>query len=173
MAPLHAPASPSAPATSLEAVKARQQKTWASGDFAVIGSLIHVTAEHLVESADLQAGWRVLDVACGAGQIAIPAARAGARVTGIDIATNSIEKAPHGRTSLHLKWRQRSRPQSASGSLFFLVPQLSDPRCFVPRTCFFLFLAHLFKKFRVLAPINARLNAVSCKSNAPARPNNS
>jgi ubiquinone/menaquinone biosynthesis C-methylase UbiE len=35
----------------------------------------------------------VLDVACGAGQIAIPAARAGARVTGIDIATNSIEQA--------------------------------------------------------------------------------
>ena len=35
----------------------------------------------------------MLDVACGAGQIAIPAARAGAQVTGIDIATNSIEAA--------------------------------------------------------------------------------
>ena len=38
-------------------------------------------------------GTRMLDVACGAGQIAIPAARAGAQVKGIDIASNSIEQA--------------------------------------------------------------------------------
>jgi SAM-dependent methyltransferase len=42
---------------------------------------------------DVAPGTRMLDVACGAGQIAIPAARAGARVTGVDIASNLIEQA--------------------------------------------------------------------------------
>jgi SAM-dependent methyltransferase len=77
-----APATPSAP--DLAAVKARQQKTWASGDFGVIAALIHASAEHLVESADLQAGWRVLDVATGTGNAALAAARCGCEVVGVD-----------------------------------------------------------------------------------------
>ena len=52
------------------AVKARQQNTWASGDFSVVASRIVLQAEHLCEAADLQAGWRVLDVATGSGNAA-------------------------------------------------------------------------------------------------------
>ncbi|MFO0931118.1 MAG: methyltransferase domain-containing protein [Planctomycetota bacterium] len=75
---------PAAPAPSLEAVKARQQQTWSSGDFAVIGTMIHASAEALVTAADLSAGWRVLDVATGSGNAALAAARYGCEVVGLD-----------------------------------------------------------------------------------------
>jgi len=57
----------------LAAIKAKQQQTWASGDFSVIASLIVPVAENLVDAADLHAGWRVLDVATGSGNAAIAA----------------------------------------------------------------------------------------------------
>src|SRR5262249_58029824 len=56
-------ARPTAP--DLEAIKQRQQATWASGDFHAVGARIVITAEELVDAADLRAGWRVLDVATG------------------------------------------------------------------------------------------------------------
>jgi SAM-dependent methyltransferase len=67
-----------------EAVKRRQQAMWASGDFAVIASLIHIVAERLVDSLDPAAGSRVLDVAGGTGNAAIAAARCGTRVVCTD-----------------------------------------------------------------------------------------
>ena len=71
-------------APDLAAVKAKQQQTWSSGDFHVIAALIQPTAERLVDSADLRAGMRVLDVATGSGNAAIAAARLGATVEGVD-----------------------------------------------------------------------------------------
>lgn len=83
-----AAAAPSATASSstpdLRAVKARQQATWASGDFSAIAATIVLAAERLVDSADLRAGWRVLDVATGSGNAALAAARLGCEVTGCD-----------------------------------------------------------------------------------------
>src|SRR5207245_1321732 len=73
-----------AASTDLTAVKARQQATWASGDYAEIATLIVPVAERLVDAADIRAGWTVLDVATGSGNAAIAAARAGAIVTGVD-----------------------------------------------------------------------------------------
>ena len=71
-------------APDLDAVKQRQQATWASGDFAVVAARIVLVAEHLCDTADLQAGWRVLDVATGSGNAAIAAARHGCKVVGVD-----------------------------------------------------------------------------------------
>jgi hypothetical protein len=51
----------------LSVIKARQQKTWASGDYAVVASRILLASELLADAADLKAGWEVLDVACGNG----------------------------------------------------------------------------------------------------------
>ena len=68
----------------LGAVKQRQQAAWASGDFAVVAARIVLVAEHLCDTADLQAGWRVLDVATGSGNAAIAAARHGCHAVGID-----------------------------------------------------------------------------------------
>jgi SAM-dependent methyltransferase len=71
-------------APDFAAVKCRQQNTWASGDFSVVAARIVFQAEHLCEAADLQAGWRVLDVATGSGNAALAAARRGCEVVGID-----------------------------------------------------------------------------------------
>ena len=57
-------------APDLAAVKARQQATWASGDFAEIATLIVPVAELLADAADLRAGSSVLDVATGSGNAA-------------------------------------------------------------------------------------------------------
>jgi hypothetical protein len=64
---------PTAP--DFEAIKQRQQQTWASGDFHTVAARIMLVAEHLVDAADLHAGWRVLDVATGSANAAIAAAR--------------------------------------------------------------------------------------------------
>ena len=82
-------ASPIAP--DFTAIKARQQQTWASGDFSVVASRIVLTSERLAEAADLRAGSRVLDVACGSGNAAIAAARHGARVVGVDYVPELLE----------------------------------------------------------------------------------
>jgi ubiquinone/menaquinone biosynthesis C-methylase UbiE len=71
-------------APDLAAVKARQQQTWASGDYHAVAARIHSAAEHLVDTADLRAGWHVLDVATGSGNAAIAAARLGCEVVGVD-----------------------------------------------------------------------------------------
>jgi SAM-dependent methyltransferase len=76
----------------LGAVKAKQQATWASGDFAEIATLIVVVAERLADAADLRAGSSVLDVATGSGNAAIAAARLGAVVTGIDYVPSLLER---------------------------------------------------------------------------------
>src|SRR5215475_489999 len=66
------------------AVKTRQQAMWASGDFAVIGTTLQIVGESLCEAVDLEAGSRVLDVACGNGNAALAAARRWCKVTGVD-----------------------------------------------------------------------------------------
>jgi ubiquinone/menaquinone biosynthesis C-methylase UbiE len=68
----------------LEAVKQRQQATWASGDYSAVAALIVPVAERLVDLADLRAGSRVLDVATGSANAAIAAARLQCDVVGID-----------------------------------------------------------------------------------------
>jgi ubiquinone/menaquinone biosynthesis C-methylase UbiE len=78
------PLTPSAPAPDLAAIKSRQQATWASGDYAVIGTTLTIVGESLCEVMDLRAGQRVLDVACGNGAATLAAARRYCKVTGLD-----------------------------------------------------------------------------------------
>src|SRR5215831_19330026 len=75
----------------LSGIKARQQETWASGDFAVIASRIVLVSERLADAADVNAGWRVLDVACGTGNATLAAARCGADVLGVDFVPGLLE----------------------------------------------------------------------------------
>jgi len=77
----------------LSLVKARQQQTWASGDYTAIASRIVLVSELLAETADLHAGWRVLDVACGNGNATLAAARSGARAVGVDYVPSLLESA--------------------------------------------------------------------------------
>jgi SAM-dependent methyltransferase len=75
------------------AIKTRQQATWASGDFAVVGTTLQLVGESLCEAIDLRAGERVLDVACGNGNAALAAARRFGRVTGLDYVPALLAKA--------------------------------------------------------------------------------
>lgn len=79
--------------TEMEALKSKLRATWIAGDFGEIAKSIETGAEEFVARLNLKPGMRVLDVACGTGNLAIPAAHAGANVTGIDIAPNLIEQA--------------------------------------------------------------------------------
>jgi hypothetical protein len=55
----------------LAAIKTRPKATWAAGNFAVVGTTLQIVGESLCEAVDLQAGERVLDVACGNGNSAL------------------------------------------------------------------------------------------------------
>jgi SAM-dependent methyltransferase len=68
----------------LAAIKQRQQQAWAAGDFAAVGIGQQIVGEALCEAVDLRAGSHVLDVACGAGNTALAAARRFAEVVGVD-----------------------------------------------------------------------------------------
>jgi ubiquinone/menaquinone biosynthesis C-methylase UbiE len=78
---------------ALDGIKAKQQKTWSSGDYDAVAALIHPISEALVQAADLSAGARVLDVATGSGNAAIAAARCLCTVTGIDYVPELLDRA--------------------------------------------------------------------------------
>jgi len=63
---------------------------WEKGDFTRIAAAMRVSGEALVKSLGLEHGIRVLDLGCGDGTTAIPAAQAGANVVGVDIARNLV-----------------------------------------------------------------------------------
>jgi len=74
-------------------LKRRLKTTWMTGDYDVFSRFMEKDAKEFFDRLSIAPGTRLLDVACGAGQLALVAARAGAEVTGCDIATNWIEKA--------------------------------------------------------------------------------
>ncbi len=76
---------------ALTGLKARQQKTWASGDFSMIAARIVLVSEQLADSCNLRAGSQVLDVAAGNGNATIAAARSGARALGVDYVPALLE----------------------------------------------------------------------------------
>jgi len=74
------------------AIKQRQQATWASGDYAVVGTTLQIVGEQLAEAVDLLAGERVLDVAAGNGNATLAAARRFADVTSTDYVGTLLDK---------------------------------------------------------------------------------
>ncbi len=79
--------------SAVDLIKARMKATWEDGDYATFATYMQAGAVEVMDHWNIKAGQRLLDVACGAGQTAIPAARKGAQVTGIDIAANLIGHA--------------------------------------------------------------------------------
>ena len=77
----------------MEVLKTKLKATWMSGDYGTFARYLEPGALEILRNMNIAPGSRMLDVGCGAGQIAIPAARAGVKVTGIDIATNLVEQA--------------------------------------------------------------------------------
>ncbi|HEX6867392.1 MAG TPA: class I SAM-dependent methyltransferase, partial [Candidatus Limnocylindrales bacterium] len=80
-------------APDFSAIKGRQQATWSSGDYHMIGTQILIVSELLIEALDVHSTERVLDVATGSGNAALAAARRGCDVVGIDYVPALIERA--------------------------------------------------------------------------------
>jgi SAM-dependent methyltransferase len=78
-------------ASELEAIKSRQRATWASGDYAFIGTTLQIVGELLCEAVDLRAGSKVLDVAAGNGNCSLAAARRWCDVTSTDYVPALLE----------------------------------------------------------------------------------
>lgn len=74
-------------------LKGRLRATWTTGDYDVFSRYMEDGAKEFYGRLDIAPGTRLLDVGCGAGQLALIAARNGATVTGCDIAANWLEKA--------------------------------------------------------------------------------
>jgi SAM-dependent methyltransferase len=74
------------------AIKERQQATWVSGDYAVIGVTLQIVGETLAEAVELRAGERVLDVCAGNGNATLAAARRFAEVTSADYVPALLDK---------------------------------------------------------------------------------
>lgn len=82
-----------------------QQQTWSAGDYSMIAPLIVPAAEALVASADPHAGKRVLDVACGNGNVAVAAARRFCDITGVDYVPSLLERGRMRAAAEQLKVR--------------------------------------------------------------------
>ena len=78
---------------NLPAIKASMRSMWMAGDFGVVAKTISSAANAFVTRLPLAPGMRVLDVATGTGNVALPLARHGCLVTGVDIAPNLLVQA--------------------------------------------------------------------------------
>jgi ubiquinone/menaquinone biosynthesis C-methylase UbiE len=83
-------------------IKQRQQATWASGDYAVIGTTLQIVGELLCEAVDVRSNERVLDVAAGNGNATLAAARRFASVTSTDYVSALLEQGRRRTEAEHL-----------------------------------------------------------------------
>jgi 2-polyprenyl-3-methyl-5-hydroxy-6-metoxy-1,4-benzoquinol methylase len=84
---------PNSVTLDFQTIKARQKATWEAGDFGQVAKYIVPVAEEFMARLNLSSGQRVLDAACGTGNLAVLAARAGCAVSGVDIASNLVAQA--------------------------------------------------------------------------------
>ena len=83
---------PTAAVPNFAAIKQKQRATWASGDYAVVGTTLQIVGESLAEAANVCAGENVLDVAAGNGNATLAAARRFAQVTSTDYVVALLDK---------------------------------------------------------------------------------
>jgi SAM-dependent methyltransferase len=92
--------------SALDEFRQRQRSMWAAGDYPTLSQHIAGVGERLVDRVGVESGMRVLDVACGSGNVALPAARADAEVTGLDLVPELLEagRAKAASTGLDVTW---------------------------------------------------------------------
>jgi SAM-dependent methyltransferase len=86
--------------------KQAQRATWEAGDYSALSGYIADVGERTAGRAGIEPGMRVLDVACGTGNAALPAARAGARVSALDLVPKLLEqgRASAEAAGLEIDW---------------------------------------------------------------------
>ena len=90
---------------AIDIIKAKHKATWEDGDYASFARYMEDGAIEILDNWNIKPGKSMLDVGCGSGQSAIPAAKNGIKVTGVDIAENLIEHARERARKEHLTAR--------------------------------------------------------------------
>jgi SAM-dependent methyltransferase len=116
-------------------LKSNLKATWVAGDFGQIANYTVKAGEDFVARTEIKPGTRVLDVACGTGNTAIPAARAGGLVTGVDIAPNLLEQARMRAAAerLEIRFQEGDAEQLPVGDEAFDVVLTMFGAMFAPR----------------------------------------
>ena len=98
----------SMPVLQLDEYKTRQRAVWDTGEYSALSPYIAEVGELVVARARIEPGMEVLDVACGTGNAARPAARAGARVIGLDLTPKLLEEGRAKATAegLQIEWQE-------------------------------------------------------------------
>ena len=118
-------------------LKQKAKATWALGSYTDIATLISPMSAHLVRAASVYDGEHVLDVACGTGITAITACRAGAKVIGLDITPELLERAKEEAAIAGLtegiEWKQGDAedlpfPDNSFDIVFSSVGHMFTPR---------------------------------------------
>src|SRR5881227_1843099 len=99
---------------------------WEKGDFTRIAATMRESGEALVQTLGITKGLRVLDLGCGDGTTALPEAKLGADVLGVDVATNLVEAgnrraAEQGLTNLKFQEGDASNLEQVPDKSFDLV----------------------------------------------------
>jgi SAM-dependent methyltransferase len=115
------------------AFKETQKQSWAH--FAPLEAQTTLPAAQLVKHAKVRAGQRVLDAACGTGVVSITAARIGARVTGLDLTPDLLERARENSrlANLDIEWREGDVEQLPFDEGTFDVVMSQFGHMFAPR----------------------------------------
>ncbi len=121
--------------SELAALKTKLRATWIAGDFGQIARFYTDQAEEFIARLELKPGMTVLDVACGTGNLALPAARTGATVTGVDIAPNLVEQARENakREGLNVQFDEGDAEGLAYGDASFDAVVTMFGAMFAPR----------------------------------------
>ncbi|MGC5257873.1 class I SAM-dependent methyltransferase [Gordonia sp. DT218] len=91
--------------TTDQALKAKHRALWASGDYPAVADVITPLGPRLADAAAIGPGDRVVDIAAGAGNVAIPAARIGAHVVATDLTPELLEIGEFREPDLGIIWR--------------------------------------------------------------------
>ena len=93
-------------AVELDEFKTGQRAMWAAGDYAALSEHIKDVGVLVVGRVGVASGMDVLDVACGAGNAALPAAQAGATVTALDLVPDLLEagRARAAGADVEIEW---------------------------------------------------------------------
>src|SRR5436189_3493124 len=110
---------------------------WEKGDFTRIAQSMRESGEAVVESLGVNPGLKVLDLGCGDGTTALPTARRGADVLGVDIARNLVEAGnrraqEHGLTNLRFQEGDACNLSGLADGTFVLVVSIFGAM-FAPR----------------------------------------
>jgi ubiquinone/menaquinone biosynthesis C-methylase UbiE len=115
--------------------KRRDRIAWAAGDYPAVGRKIGDVGRRIVRRLDIQPGEDVLDVACGTGNATIPAAVAGALVTGVDLTPELLRAGRQlaAEAGVTVDWREGDAEDLPCGGESFDVVMSTFGCMFAPR----------------------------------------